>query len=519
MPTTPTLITAGQDTRRGATLAVYAPFGSDDVLSTYPDGASSGLAEHPLYANLLKVAATGVEVTALIDLAGLDTYLVDIPAGRPAQIAVSSRGKLAMDAARTLSNFLQHAHERSRGGAIVLALEGHGAGFMPDLDVRQLTFAGFTAGGSVSWRLGADLSVPFDSATGKPLLASGSPVLPAPGPTCPLNHPAMSTYALGAALQAALAAGAPRFAAIHFNNCFNMSVEVLHTVAPYADFATGYCNYNFFTAGEAYPAVFERLATAGAATAGELARWFAEENHRVLSANGHEPTVGCTVELARLHDIVEKVDDLSDALLAALRTSSPAERPIVVDKIRRAIVRAQQYDSRPDFILETPDELTDLDSLATELRADDFSPYPVHAAADALRTALAQIKVYGDRGTPWMAPDKVWDFTSKNLAMNIFLPDPLRKGLWDWRSQYYLDVNPDPNKPQVQRQIIDFVKVTDWVDFLIEYHRDVPFVGLLPAQVPEFPILNRAYKPPRDRDGDDGRNDHDKDDAPGTAAH
>ena len=242
MPTTPTLITAGQDTRRGATLAVYAPFGSDDVLSTYPDGASSGLAEHPLYANLLKVAATGVEVTALIDLAGLDTYLVDIPAGRPAQIAVSSRGKLAMDAARTLSNFLQHAHERSRGGAIVLALESHGAGFMPDLDVRQLTFAGFTAGGSVSWRLGADLSVPFDSATGKPLLASGSPVLPAPGPTCPLNHPAMSTYALGAALQAALAAGAPRFAAIHFNNCFNMSVEVLHTVAPYADFATGYCN-------------------------------------------------------------------------------------------------------------------------------------------------------------------------------------------------------------------------------------------------------------------------------------
>ncbi len=51
----------------------------------------------------------------------------------------------------------------------------------------------------------------------------------------------------------------PRLAAIHFDNCFNMSVEVLHTVAPHADYATGYMNYNFFTAGAAYPKVFERL--------------------------------------------------------------------------------------------------------------------------------------------------------------------------------------------------------------------------------------------------------------------
>jgi hypothetical protein len=276
-------------------------------------------------------------------------------------------------------------------------------------------------------------------------------------------------------------------------------------VSPYAEYATGYCNYNFFTAGEAYPAVFARLAKAGSATSEELARWFAEENHRVLLENGHEPTVGCSVALSRMRDIVERVDDLSDALLAALRTASPSERPVTLAKIQKAIELAQQYDSRPDFVLEAPDELTDLDSLASELLQQDFGPFKVHAAADALRVALSGIKVYGDKGTPWMSPGSVWNFHAKNLAMNIFLPDPLRKGLWDWRSQYYLDVNPDPQKPAVQPHIIDFVKVTDWVDFLIEYHRDTPFMGLLPAVIPEFPVKSLRGEAPGCTHGRDGK--------------
>jgi hypothetical protein len=35
------------------------------------------------------------------------------------------------------------------------------------------------------------------------------------------------------------------------------------------------------------------------------------------------------------------------------------------------------------------------------------------------------------------------------------------------------------------------------VDFIIEYHKDVPFVGLLPAEIPEFPVFNRKFEPPR----------------------
>jgi hypothetical protein len=159
--------------------------------------------------------------------------------------------------------------------------------------------------------------------------------------------------------------------------------------------------------------------------------------------------------------------------------------------MQAAIERAQQFDQDGNFLLDTPDELTDLRSLAHELQKEDFDPFPVRQAAAALDEVLQGIKRYGDSGTPWMAPGRTWDFASKELAMNIFLPDPLRIGRWDWRSPYYLDVNPDPAKPQVQRNIIDFVKVTDWVDFLIEYHRDVPFQGLLPAELRDFPRFNR----------------------------
>jgi hypothetical protein len=503
-------------------LAVHAPFGTDEALSTFPDGQLHSPLDHPLSRYLAEVARSGVEVVALLDLQSSGTWFVHVPAGRPADSTAASLGRLDMADPESLTHLLSLAREAAPRRAVILTLEGHGAGFLPDLDKTAFTFDNFTGGGAVQWRLGglpgaSQGSAPFDD-QGKPLVGEGAPVLPIGGPTLPTNHAAISTYGLGHALSSARQLEGVEIPVLHLNNCFNMSVELLHTVSPYAEYATGYCNYNFFTAGEAYPAVFARLAKAGAATSEELARWFAEENHRVLLENGHEPTVGCSVALSRMRDIVERVDDLSDALLAALRTASPSERPVTVAKIQKAIEHAQQYDSRSDFVLEVPDELTDLDSLATELMQQEFGPFKVHAAADALRVALSGIKVYGDKGTPWMSPGSVWNFHAKNLAMNIFLPDPMRKGLWDWRSQYYLDVNPDPQKAAVQPHIIDFVKITDWVDFLIEYHRDTAFVGLLPAAIPEFPVKSlRGERPPcthghgRDRDRQ-GENDHDADD-------
>ncbi|MED5620951.1 clostripain-related cysteine peptidase [Ideonella sp. BN130291] len=499
----------------GVTLAVYAPFGTDEVLSTFPDGQSTELAQHPLFKSLLKVAEAGVHVAALIDLVEDDTYLVEIPAGQPADVRVSSRWKEQMDSPHTLAGFLRTAHSAHPESALVLALEGHGAGFLPDIDRRKLTAAALTQN-NVSWHVTPEGTSPT-LPTGGPLLPTGGPLLPTGGPLLPANHMPLSTYGLGAALKSALDSGVPKLAAIHFNNCFNMSVEVLHTVAPYAEYATGYLNYNFFTSGASYPAVFQKLAQAGSASAEQLAKWFADENHAALAAKGNHPTAGGVVQLTRMQEIAERIDDLADALLSALRTATGTARPAVVSKIRHAILKAQQFDTEATMELEAPDELTDILSFATALLAFDFGPHKVHSAALALQQALKGIKRYGDNDAPWPAPTERWDFSSPALAMNIFLPDPTLSGLWDWRSPYYLEVNPDPTLPRVQPNIIEFLKVTDWVDFIIEYHKEAKFIGLLPAMIPEFPVFNAKYEPPRKGDtprGDDGCNGSTPNDPP-----
>ena len=537
------------------TLAVYAPFGSDVELSTFPDGTTTSVSSHPLVRHLCTVADTGVNVFVLFDRANDGTWLVQIPAHGSKDIVLESQGTLDMLSQRTLADFVSFAHRQFPRASLVLTFEGHGAGFLPDLDRLRSSRASAVDGALIEWHLredgvalafhgsgphagqpfnhkGAPLlpvgnptmpvgnptlpvgnptlpvgnpTLPVGNPTlpvGNPTLPVGNPTLPVGNPTLPVGNPTLpdhmviSTWALGEALRDA---GVPKISVIHFNNCFNMSVEVLHTVAPYAEYATGYCNYNFFTAGQAYPGVFRRLAEGDGATAEQVAKWFAEENHLVLSAAGHEPTVAGTVELARMAEIASRVDELSDALLAVLRGASAEQRPIVVGKIQQAIVESQQYDSRSDYVLAAPDELTDLDSLATELLNIDFGPGKIAATADSLRSALAGIKQYGDDGAPWMAPNSEWNFSSKNLAMNIFLPDPLLNGLWDWRSQFYLDVNPDPARPQRQRHVIDFLKETDWVDFLIEYHKDTPLVGLLPAQLPAMPMVHTKTDPRRRR--------------------
>ena len=480
--------------RDSVLLAVYAPFGTDANLSTFPDGSSQQLIQHPLVQSLLKVAACGTNVMALIDRQADDTYLVQIPAGKPTEIHVTSRWKQDMVSPNNLRGFLQHAARMHPSSSIVLALEGHGAGFLPDLDRSQLTPQKMTDNGAFEWRIEATKFVPVRG-DGSPVLPGGFPGLPGGFPGLPANHMPMTTFGLGAALKTAIEAGIPKLAVIHFNNCFNMSVELLHTVAPYAEYATGYINYNFFTAGVSYPAVFERLKNQGTATPGELASWFALENGAFLAAKKHHPTVGCSVDLRRMQQIADRVDGLSDALLAALHVPSDAQRDSVVESIKQAIIRAQQLDTGGNMELETPDQMTDLLSFAHELQAENFGPFKVVEMAAALEESLdldlnrqpAPIKQYGARDQPWTLPPALWDFSSSRLAMSIFLPDPLNEGLWDWRSPYYMSVTPTP----VQPNVIDFLQVTNWVDFLVEYHRKAPFVGILPAVIPEYPVFNK----------------------------
>ncbi len=480
----------------GVTFTVYAPFGTDVVLSTYPEGTPLAIHQHPLVTNLVEVAKCGVNVSALIDLYADDTYLVEIPANKPGSLSVISRWKQDMDASTTLTGFLRHTRLKRPGTALVLALEGHGAGYLPEIDVSQLTTANLTQEGSIEWQISDGKTTP-QLPMGAPLLPMGCPLLPMGCPLLPVNHMPLSTYGLGKALGDALPAGAQRPGVIHFNNCFNMSVELLHTVSPHAEYATGYMNYNFFTAGQAYPAVFKKLelAPGSAATTQQLAKWFAEANRDLLASRPHHPTVAGVVQLSRLPLIATRIDALAKALITALTSASAAQRPGVVNKIRVAIQRAQQYDTRASQKLDLPDELTDICSLATELKTFDVNPAQVQAAALALQTALMGTKAYGATDSPWTAPEVSWNFSRPELAMNILCPDPSLCGLWDWRSPYYLQLAPDPALPPVQPHVIGFLTSTAWVAFIIEYHKEVPFVGLLPAAIPEYPIFKRKLTP------------------------
>lgn len=485
----------------GTVLAIYAPFGTDEVLSTFPEKATLSVETHPLVAAMKGVAAAGTQVVALVDRFDDDTWLVEVPAGAPEAIRFTPRWKQDMASHRTLTGFLLEVHRKAPGAAMVLALEGHGAGYLPELDRRLLTWKNTTEDGRFEWHFSDQDSAPVKS-SGDPVLPMGYPGLPMGYPGLPVNHSFMSTWALGKALSNAVKQGCPRPSVIHFNNCFNMSVEVLHTVAPYADYAAGYNNYNFFTSGAAYPAVFQKLQAQGSASAQDLAQWFSDENHAGLAAKGHHPTVGGVVHLARMEGIATGIDSLSDALLDAMRSASLADRPAVLDMIQKAIEMAQQYDSEPGWQLETPDQLTDICSFAAALGSVASSFPAVQSAAWTLVKLLDGIKRYGDRDTPWLDDTGTitWDFTEKTLAMNIFLPDPVRTGQWDWRSTYYVDVNPDPSKPLVQPGVIEFLKATNWVEFLVEYHKEVKFKSFHVGSIPQLPPFNGKYdggsKPP-----------------------
>jgi hypothetical protein len=154
-----------------------------------------------------------------------------------------------------------------------------------------------------------------------------------------------------------------------------------------------------------------------------------------------------------------------------------------------------------------PDQMTDLMSLAAHLLDADLAfGAAITSAASALQLALARVKQYGSNDRPWMLepPSPVrWDFSAGDLAMNILLPDPDLRGLFDWRAPFYLNINAETDPaPRVQPHVIEFLKGTDWVDFIKEYHRDVPFKGLLPALIPQFPTFKADYMP----DGYDGPN-------------
>jgi hypothetical protein len=545
MPKLPTLAPSsarGKSAPKGAegvVLAVYAPIGTDERLSRYPNPDPAApiapIHKQELVRALQKTAAEGVNVCALVDIFDDDTYLVEIPAFKPQAMNIVSAWKQDMSDRHALTGFLRRAHQRFPCQALVLAIEGHGGGFVPDLDPARITPETYsTVPGTdglpheVRWLQGRDLVslVAAQAAAPRPLsrqiispdfgvergMAATrddppggedpnqiiSPDLQIISPDLPVERLPMSTWAYGEALRAAIKAGVPKPVVIHFNNCFNASVELLHTVAPYADYVTAYANYDFFLAGQAYPQVFKNLRLAGSATAEQLAKWFALETGKILDAKNNHPIIAGTLKLSRMKTVVAAIDTLALELTKALRAPGGAA---VRARIKAAAIAAQHYDTEPGFELRVPDQFVDIASFAIAIQAQ-FGPGPVDAAAAALQAALGNIWQFGDKDWPWMgnSPAIVYDFSDKRLGLNIFFPDPALEGRWDWRSPYYLSGRVDPKKPPAHRHVIPFLadlreQRPRWVEFIVEYHKETRFVGFFPARAPFFPIFNAKFDP------------------------
>ena len=519
MPKMPTLET-GRDKSQikhdSVVLAVYAPFGTDERLSIYPSGSATPVLHQPLVNALQRVATEGVNVSCLIDLFEDDSYLVEIPAFQAAAISITSVWKQDMSTPQALAGFLRRTHARFDCSTLVLALEGHGGGFLPEIDFARITPESIThwkqggLEGNVRWVKSRELTR-FEQDDGPPPLGMSSPELGMSSPELPASRLPLSTWAIGEALRLAAKAGVPGPAVIHFNNCFNASIELLHTVAPYADFATGYANYDFFTAGEAYPRVFRRLGLANTASREKLARWFAEENQKTLNGlplspgEAGYPTVGATVDLSTLRGkVAAAIDKLAVALTQALQGAG-ANRPTVLGQIQNAVGLAQHYDTLPGRVLDKFDEFMDLGSFAVQLQKQPL-PGNVGLAATALQMLLGGLHVYGDKGPAAVqeTPAPLYDFSDPRLALNIFFPDPMLTGQWDWRSPYYLSGKVDATKPPPQRRVIDFLTDTAghrprWVEFIVEYHATIKFIGFVPAPAFFFPLFN-----PRGSNGPNG---------------
>lgn len=493
--------------------AVYAPIGTDPLLSRHPRAQQPPIEKHPLTQALRAVAACGVNVSALIDLYEDDTWLIEIPAGRGKE-SIHSAWKQDMSAPQTLSGFLRRTHACFPRSTPVLAIEGHGGAFLPDIDINRLTPSSTTKvdsttpptelhwignGGGATFGSGSDPSLPVNS----PVLPVNSPVLPVNSPVLPAGHLPMSTWALGEALRVAVDEHrVPRPALIHFNNCFNASFELLHTVEPWTGYATGYANYDFYTAGAAYPAVFQWLQSQRVATAEALARRFAEANRDTIHREPNQPSIGSTIRLRVMKRVASAINRMAKSLVDDLRAPLVADREAARSAVRAAAIASQHYDTAPGFALGVPDQFMDLASFASALGTS----YPGHAVrteAKVLEKALEGMRVYGDKDRPYLDPSVEWDFSDERLGLNVFFPDPDLRGLWDWRSPYYLSGRVDPQKPPAHRHVIPFLtdragKRPPWVEFIIAYHETTPFRALLAPKPFFFPLAGgvKGYEPP-----------------------
>lgn len=407
-------------------------------------------------------ANPNVRVLLLADGDGQDdTRVVEIADDRvtPTDVVVNQWGVQELDTAdpEVLAWFLTAARERYPAERTVAILMGHGIALTPD----------------VSWLPDAPDAEPTTPLPGIPPLPRGHDFTPGDI----TSGSFMSTLALGRALSMATNDGADPFDLLFFDQCFQGNLDILYEVRGAAEVFVASPNYAWLVgAYDKYLAQFTPTATAE-----EMAHAIIHIYQRSL--NDFHPNAIFWLTRDDITTIANAVSDLGAALQRAVRNGEGV--PIYGAATNGKYADTTQC-GRQNLTLGPPDELIGAGHFAQNLQ----SGFPagdsagVHAAADALLTALARVQNTYRVGHPYLALDEIWDYDD-----SITLLAPLRRDTpaeVAWRASIYNGAvaapaqwSISPTQTVLVTSTFAFVEDGMWDEFIAEWYTTpmTPTVG------------------------------------------
>lgn len=368
------------------------------------------------------------------------------------------RRELDMADPAVLTWFLRYARQQVPADRTMVSLIGHGVGPAPN----------------IAWVP----SVPPGEPDPPP--QDGIPPLPQKSEFTPADvtdGSYISTVELGRALAEATDNGANPFDILFFDQCFQGNIDVLYEVRNAAKVFIASPNYAWLVAP--YAKYVAQLAPA--ATNEQIAQNIISRYEESL--NRYHPNAIFWVKQDDITNIAAAISNLGDALTGALGNGR-------ADAILNASAASLYVDTtlcgRQRFVLGQPDELLGAGSFAIRLR-EAFPPGDaagVNAAAGELLSALSAIQGLSIVGSPYLAPDQVWDYIDR-ITLLAPLPRNAPANV-AWRASVYRQQTPlsavwtpDPTQSVVITETFAFVNDYGWDEFIGEWYTTplTPTVG------------------------------------------
>jgi hypothetical protein len=369
-------------------------------------------------------------------------------------------GKRELDMAdpAVLTWFLTYARRQVPADRTMVSLIGHGVGPAPN----------------IGW------VPPVPPGEPDPPLQDGIPPLPQKSEFTPADvtdGSYISTTEMGRALAEATDNGANPFDILFFDQCFQGNIDVLYEVRNAAKVFIASPNYAWLIAP--YAKYVAQLAPA--ATNEQIAQNIISRYEESLDR--HHPNAIFWVKQADVTNIAAAISNLGGALTGALGNGQ-------ADAILNASTASLYVDTtlcgRQRFVLGQPDELMGAGSFALRLRSA-FPPGDaagVNAAAGGLLSALSASRGLSIVGSPYLAPDQVWDYVDR-ITLLAPLPRNAPASV-AWRASVYSEQTPlravwtpDPTQRVVITETFSFVNDYGWDEFIGEWYTTplTPTVG------------------------------------------